>query len=51
MIGKHPYFSCDASTIGFVAASRNAAGILTFYCLVASVLMLITARRRALAQN
>ena len=47
MVGKYPYFFVDASTIGFVAAARNAAAILTFYFLVAGLLMLITARQRA----
>lgn len=47
MIGKYPYFFVDASTIGVAAAARNAVAILLFYFLVASLLMLITARQRA----
>lgn len=47
MIGKYPYFFVDANTIGFAAAARNAGAVLTFYFLVASLLMLITARQRA----
>lgn len=51
VIGKYPYFFVDAGTLGLATAARNAAGILTFYFLVAGVLMLITARQRALAQD
>jgi hypothetical protein len=51
VIGKYPYFFVDAGTLGLATAARNAAGILTFYFLVASALMLITARQRAVAQH
>lgn len=43
MIGKYPYCFVDASTIGFATAARNAAAILTFYCMVARLLMVIAA--------